>query len=132
MLLMLLVVSIVYEVKFKVKANPKTITVPDDYPTIQDAINAANPEDVVYVKAGTYNENIVVDKTLSLIGEDANRTIIDGNRKNRDVVKIKANSVTFKGFTIRNSGAESSSNLIYSIPAGVRFCLLYTSPSPRD
>jgi hypothetical protein len=53
-----------------VKAEPKTITVPDDYPTIQEAIGNASAGDTVYVKKGTYYaphyQVIVIDKSLSL------------------------------------------------------------------
>ena len=58
-----------------------TIVVPDDYPTIQAAINAANEGDNVYVKAGVYFENIVIRRSLTLTGENRDTTIIDGNSK---------------------------------------------------
>jgi nitrous oxidase accessory protein len=52
-------------------SEPNTITVPDDYPRIQDAVAAANSGDTIIVKAGTYNEMWVsVDKQLSLVGEN--------------------------------------------------------------
>jgi nitrous oxidase accessory protein len=52
-------------------SEPNTITVPDDYPRIQDAAAAANSGDTIIVKAGTYNEMWVsVDKQLSLVGEN--------------------------------------------------------------
>jgi len=38
-----------------VKAQPRTITVPDDYPTIQEAIDASTDGDTVYVKRGHYD-----------------------------------------------------------------------------
>jgi len=84
------------------KAEPKTIIVPDDYPTIQEAINAANQGDTVYVRAGTYCESIVVDKTLSLMGENRSTTVIDGNMSDY-VVKILAENVRISGFTIKNA-----------------------------
>jgi len=40
-----------------------TITVPDDYSTIQEAINNAAEGDTVFVKAGTYYEHVVVDRS---------------------------------------------------------------------
>ena len=46
-----------------------TITVPDDYTTIQAAIDAAGSGDTVYIKAGEYVENLVITKPLSIIGE---------------------------------------------------------------
>src|SRR4030042_2099425 len=59
------------------KARAETITVPDDYAKLQDAINAANEGDTIFVKKGTYEEQILqITKTLSLIGEDTNNTVI--------------------------------------------------------
>ena len=78
------------------------IIVPDDYPTIQGAINAANSGDTIFVKAGTYHENVVVNKTVSLIGENRSNTIIDGMHKG-DVVHISADNVVVSRFTIINS-----------------------------
>ena len=52
-------------------SEPNTITVPDDYPRIQDAVAAANSGDTIIVKAGTYNEEWVsVDKQVSLVGDN--------------------------------------------------------------
>ena len=50
--------------------EPNTITVPEDYLKIQDAVAAAKSGDTIIVKAGTYNEEWVsVDKSISLIGD---------------------------------------------------------------
>jgi parallel beta-helix repeat protein len=84
------------------KTETTTITVPDDYPTIQEAINAANFGDTIYVKAGTYMENIIVNKTVALIGEDKYLTTIDGNMQ-ETTVQIATNDVSINGFTIGNS-----------------------------
>ena len=89
-----------------VKAEPTTWTVDDDGPadfhTIQEAINAANPGDTIYVHNGTYYENVVVNKSISLIGENRNTTIIDGN-KTGNVVRVVTADVYLRNFTIRNS-----------------------------
>jgi len=62
----------------KVKAEPKTIVVPDDYPTITEAIRNAGYGDIVFVKNGTYKEKTLeIDKRLSLIGEGAEFTKIN-------------------------------------------------------
>jgi len=92
-----------------VKAEPTTITVPDDYPTIQEAINAANLGDTIYVLNGTYHENIVVNKTVSLVGEDRSTTIIDGSNSGT-VVYISANNVHVSGFMIQYSGLDFDDN----------------------
>jgi len=80
---------------------------PNNYTKIQDAIDNANDGDIIFVydDSSPYYENIDIDKSISLIGENGDTTIIDGN-KSGDVVKITANGVTLSGFTIQNSGEE--------------------------
>jgi nitrous oxidase accessory protein NosD len=45
------------------------VYVPDNYSSIQEAINAASADDTVIVRNGTYSENIVLNNSLSLIGD---------------------------------------------------------------
>lgn len=90
-----------------VKSEPTTWTVDDDGPadfhTIQEAIDGANDGDVVFVRAGTYHEHVVVNKAVSLAGENKKTTIIDGDYRGI-VVQVTANRVSISSFTIRNSG----------------------------
>jgi parallel beta-helix repeat protein len=76
---------------------------PADFRTIQEAINAANGGDAIFVEAGIYYEHVFVNKTLSLLGEDAGATIVDGSGSG-NVFTIDKNNITITGFTIRNSG----------------------------
>ena len=82
------------------------------YPTIQDAINsgATSDGDVISVKPGVYHENLVVNKTLSIIGQNKATTIIDGCNSGTSV-KITNSNVTLSSFTIRNSGENSSAGI---------------------
>jgi parallel beta-helix repeat protein len=82
--------------------GPETLKVPDEYATIQGAINSAYAGDTIYVRAGTYFENIVVNKTVSLVGEDKNKTIVDGCG-NGTIFTITRNNVKIANFTIQNS-----------------------------
>ncbi|UCE38642.1 MAG: right-handed parallel beta-helix repeat-containing protein [Thermoplasmata archaeon] len=78
-----------------------TIYVPTDYPTIQEAINAAKDGDTVYVFSGTYNENVLINKTINLTGENMESTIINGGGGGETVYVI-ADWVNITGFTITN------------------------------
>ena len=62
-----------------VNAEPRTIVVPDDYPTINAAIESASDGDTILVRNGTYHENVQVVKAIKLSGEDNQETRIDGN-----------------------------------------------------
>ncbi|MDH7477489.1 MAG: pectinesterase family protein [Candidatus Bathyarchaeota archaeon] len=105
MLALFLICMLALAISIKnVKSEPKTIIVPDDYSTIQEAIDNANAGDTVYVKAGIYYEHVVVNKTLMLIGEIRETTIIDANGT-ATAVEIECSFVTFKGFTVRNAVA---------------------------
>ena len=86
-------------------ANNNILHVPTDYPTIQQAINEAKSGDIIFVHKGTYYENIVINKSVALIGENVDLTVIDGNGSG-SVITITADNVTVRGFTIRNSGTN--------------------------
>jgi len=86
-----------------VKAVPSTITVPDDYSTIQEAINHASDGDTVFVKAGTYNESVIINRTASLIGENRETTIIQAAAPTKYGVLVTSDNVTFIGFTVCKS-----------------------------
>ena len=78
---------------------------PADFSTIQEAINNATDGDTIFVHNGTYYENIVVSKTVSLVGQNKNATVIDANGVDyKDVVFITADNVVIDGFTIQNGG----------------------------
>ena len=87
------------------EGNPDTLTVPYPYPTIQAAVNAANPYDTIEVAAGIYIENVIANKSVTLRGEDSATTIIDANQTGHGV-KINASNVQVHRFTIRNGGNQ--------------------------
>lgn len=83
---------------------------PNNYTKIQDAIDAASSGDTVfaYDDSSPYYESVMVDQSISLIGEDKQTTVIDGMQlQNRSVVNITADGVTVQGFTIQNSSSLS-------------------------
>jgi len=79
---------------------------PGNYSKIQEAIDIASDNDTIFVYHGTYFENIIITKSIELIGEDKNTTIINGNGAGT-VINISVNYVNISGFTIKNSSVES-------------------------
>lgn len=73
------------------------------YLTIQEAIDAPETLDghEISVASGIYYEHVIVNKSLSLIGEDRSTTIIDGNGKGK-VVYVTADNVEVRNVTIQN------------------------------
>ena len=82
---------------------------PGNYTKIQDAINNASDGDAIFVYTGIYYEDIRLNKSIDLIGEDRENTIIDGCR-GWYVVHILADNVTVKNFYITNSTIYGSNS----------------------
>jgi parallel beta-helix repeat protein len=109
-------------------AEAKTITVNDDgganYKKIQTAINNANAGDTIRVWAGTYNENLKVNKTVTLIGNRTTKTTIDGGGSG-NVIWITGDWVNITGFTITNSGSIMQNAGIFL--SNVKNCKIYNN-----
>jgi parallel beta-helix repeat protein len=87
-----------------------------NFSTIQEAINDNETLDghTILVDAGTYYEHVIVNKSVSLIGENRSTTIVDGNYTGT-VMNLEANNVNITGFTIQKSGT------IYLLECGIYF-----------
>ncbi len=86
-----------------------------NYTTIQQAINEATKGDTIFIYnlSSPYVENIVIDKTVNLVGQDGNTTIIDGGA-NGDVIQIKADNVLLCNLTVRNSGIGNNLEFLFN------------------
>jgi parallel beta-helix repeat protein len=100
--------ALVFDVRL-VRIESASIIVLDDYPTIQEAINNAFDGNMIIVKNGTYYEDVVVNKTVSLFAEDSSTTIIDGNGTGH-VIDVVRDNVNITGFTVRRGGSIFSPN----------------------
>jgi len=73
------------------------------YRTITEAINLANDGDTVYVFSGTYNESLVINKRISLIGGiDDEPSIISRGVELKYLIEITADFVTVENFVIKD------------------------------
>ena len=59
-------VVVLFFAAFTAVVNAATIYVPDDYGTIQDAVDNATAGDTIIVRDGTYTENVHVNKSLTM------------------------------------------------------------------
>jgi len=84
-------------------AGPWNGTKEHPYQNITSGLEHASDNDIVFVQNGTYYEHVVVNKSISLFGQDRSTTILDGNETGI-VVNITENNVNVAGFTIQNSG----------------------------
>jgi len=71
-----------------------------NYSIIQNAINISSEGDIIFIYNGTYYENIDINKSISLIGEDKEKTIIKG-KNSLNVITLKAQWINITGFTVQ-------------------------------
>ena len=95
-----------------------------DYATIQEAINANSTlvGHAILVDAGIYYESVVVNKSLSLIGESKFNTVIDRMGLG-SVVRVEACNVNITGFTLMNS-SFSGVNILNSRGNNISYNIL--------
>ena len=98
-----------------VRGDERTIIVnasgAGDHTQIQLAIDDANDGDTIYVQAGIYHEDLVINKTLNVLGDGTEKTFISGVEY-QDVVVISGESVNISGFNITHGS--------YDLCAGIR------------
>lgn len=81
----------------------KTLKVPGDYPTIQKAVDAAKPGDLVLIADGVYKEEVVVQtENIVIRGTDRNKVVLDGEFAKDNGIKVFANGVAVENLTARN------------------------------
>ena len=85
------------------RAATLTVGPAAQFQSIQNAVNQAQSGDVIEVRAGRYDENLLIDKQLSLIG--IGHPVVRGQGSGSVVVVI-ADSCIFRGFRIEHSGSD--------------------------
>jgi parallel beta-helix repeat protein len=94
---------------------------PNNYTKIQDAINDAVNGDTIFVydDSSPYYENIIIEKSITLIGEMRETTCILGDNSSDAIVNISADDVSISGFTIQAYMGQ---------PEGILIVRHFTSP----
>ncbi len=88
------------------------VNVPAQYTTIQAAINASVDGNTICVGRGTYNEDVLINKSIRLSGKGAFKSIINGQGSSwPGAVYITSKNVIFEGFSIRGVGTNSTVQL---------------------
>lgn len=75
---------------------------------IVKALNAVNPGDTIKVASGIYQDNLLIDKNITLIGNTQNNTILDG-QGNKCIYINPGITVTITNFTIKNGTGTNNS-----------------------
>lgn len=82
-----------------------------NYTSIQTAIDAASAGDTVFVYNGTYTGKINITKSINLIGEKRDFTIIKGGQDD-NVIIVNANNVNISRFTIIGVSQSSKDGIL--------------------
>lgn len=81
-----------------------TIRVPDDAPTITDAVSLARPGDLVLVAPGVYHESVKIDTArVTLRGESRGEVVIDGQLQRPNGVVVTAPGVAVQNLTVQRN-----------------------------
>lgn len=97
------------------------------YFTIQEAVDIGNPGDTIILAAGTYQENLRIDKPFTIKGAGKDKTIIDGNGigsviivgKNRSNIDVTLSGMTIKGGTGTSISVNDSDPKTYICGGGI-------------
>jgi len=152
-LLSVIFITFAFMVSMTSTAEDSVIIVPSDYPTIQQAIDAATYGHTVYVSAGTYSLStngeifpIIMRNGVSLVGEGADVCILDAGQTSKVIVcnYISDTSTKIEGFTITNGSGSLGGGIycLFSSPTitnnvitgnsaykgGGIYCIFFSSP----
>jgi nitrous oxidase accessory protein NosD len=86
------------------EAGGRVLRVPSSYPSVQRAVDASRPGDLVLIAPGTYHEAVeVTDEHPGIVirGVDRNRVVLDGRDELADGIRVEAGGVAVENLTVR-------------------------------
>lgn len=90
--------------------NIEAIRVPAEFATIQDAVNVAQPGDLVLIDPGTYFEQVdIATPDIVIRGRDRNTVFVDGIHQTTTGFTVRADGVAIENLTVRNYVDDSIS-----------------------
>jgi len=103
--IVLFLITLFFTIEISRASSGNTMYVGDtqdfNYNSIQEAINDSKDGDTIFVYAGNYTENIIINKSISLLGLNKKNVSINGNSGLYSIL-IKSSGVTVSGFIIQN------------------------------
>lgn len=102
-----------------------------DYSSIQDAINHAQEGDTILVKSGEYREVLIINKRVTILGEDRNRTKINpASIRNGFAIEIRAGGVILKNLNITNRGNGKYAQAVKIVSPDIKVigCMIHDVP----
>jgi nitrous oxidase accessory protein NosD len=88
----------------QVDARSSSVIFVEPGQSIAQAVNNAQDGDRLVIKSGFFNESrILVNKSLSIVGESSENTIVDGGRRAQVIFQVVANDVLIQNLTLQNT-----------------------------
>ena len=105
-----------------------TLRVPGEFPTIQAAVDASSPGDVILIAPGEYPEGVEIDHDLALIGE-GEVTITGGPLGFVAGISVRAGEVSLQGITLEGGLLAEEQAVVHA--EGCRFSSVTVSDWSR-
>jgi hypothetical protein len=77
-------------------------------------VSGAATADQIHIAAGTYHENLTINKTVDLIGAGENLTIIDGGALNTVIFVNSAGIINMRDLSVQHGSAAAEGGGIYN------------------
>jgi len=84
------------------------------YKSITEAINAAQPGDTISISSGTYSENVVVTKPITIKAASPGSTVVTAADPSKDVFLVQGQNIHIEGLTITGATGASGVHVDHS------------------